>query len=364
MHLPTTLLTTAALTASLASAATIPELIQQNSASLGLSRGVAAIASNPQWGQPGTNTLFLPSDAAIAATTGLAQGDIGYVFTSKKALDWRLGSANEPVDVYLVINDDRGVKRFVWDDYTWGNVPNPDLHIRPGVGGDILAVKQFAADNGFLYILNRAVPDPQPPSTVLRGMGCSAFYTAAQSAGINLDGFKDVTLWAPTDAAMTAAQSRLSTLTKDQQQYVLYNHMTQGITYSSIFTPGVPLRGVLQGATLSIGRAGSESWTIGDANVSSPADAMTSAGVAHAITKVIFPATIPTGPVQLAVTPAGNATTTSTTTTSAVASASTTTSTASAKPSATVKVESSGGFALVVPGITAFLAAAAGLLFG
>jgi hypothetical protein len=68
-----------------AQAATIAELIQSRSSTLG--RAAAAIPQNPQWGQPGPYTLFVPTDAALAAAK-LPEGNLGKVLISG-ALDYK-----------------------------------------------------------------------------------------------------------------------------------------------------------------------------------------------------------------------------------------------------------------------------------
>ena len=68
-----------------AQAATIAELIQSRSSTLG--RAAAAIPQNPQWSQPGPFTLFVPTDAALAAAK-LSEGNLGKVLING-ALDYK-----------------------------------------------------------------------------------------------------------------------------------------------------------------------------------------------------------------------------------------------------------------------------------
>ena len=57
-----------------ANAATIAELIAERRSTM--SRAVAAIASNPEWSQPGAHTLFISTDAGFQGSN-LPTGSLG-----------------------------------------------------------------------------------------------------------------------------------------------------------------------------------------------------------------------------------------------------------------------------------------------
>ncbi len=78
-----------------AQAATIAELITARSATLG--RAAAAVSQNPQWAQPGPWSLFIASDAAIAASK-IAQGSLGQILVNK-AIDYNTA------DAYQILRD-------------------------------------------------------------------------------------------------------------------------------------------------------------------------------------------------------------------------------------------------------------------
>ncbi|KAJ3050898.1 hypothetical protein HK097_008109 [Rhizophlyctis rosea] len=346
-----------------ASAATIAELVTQNAATAG--KAAAAVASHPEWAQPGPHTLFIPTDAALS-TANLPEGDLGSIFITGKTIDYR-NTANG-TDVYLILNDDKGVKRAVWDDYTWGPVPNPELHVRTGTSSGI-AVSWLPADNGFLYILNTAIPDPAPPSVVGPRNNATTFFNLAKQAGIDgtIDNLKNVTIWAPSDEAFTAAQSQLASLTPDQLSYVLYSHITQQPTYSNLMFSG-PRTSIIQGQslTLTVGAGEGNSNIQGAPLPKSGADQITSVGVIQVIERVIVPASIPAGKPQLV---AGVSEAPSVTTTTASGSTTTTGtlrgSGGTQTPGGTqTNVGGSSGAEKVGPAVLAAAAVMAGAVFG
>ncbi|KAJ3043959.1 hypothetical protein HDV00_003486 [Rhizophlyctis rosea] len=343
-----------------ASAATIAELVTQN-ANIA-SKAAAAVSSHPEWAQAGRNTLFIPTDAALTAAN-LPAGDIGALFTSKKSIDYR--TTTNGSDVYLLLEDDKGVKRAIWDDYTWGPVAAPDLHVRTASAAGT-AVKWLPADNGFLYILNVALPDPAVPSVAAQTASqgnATTFFSLAKQAGIDtvIDGLKNVTIWAPSNAAFTAAQSRLASLSNDQLAYVLYYHITQKPTYSNLMSTSAQ-SGILQGTTLqlTVGAGEGNSNIQGARLPQTEADLIISSGVMQIVGSVIIPTTIPTGKPQLV---AGVQQAATTTTAGGSTQSQTASSTASGA-AATQTVASKSGVEKVVPGVMAAAAVVVGAALG
>ena len=78
-----------------AQGATIAELITARSATLG--KAAAAVSQNPEWAQPGTWTLFIASDAAIASSK-IPQGSLGKVLVNQ-AINYNTA------DAYQVLKD-------------------------------------------------------------------------------------------------------------------------------------------------------------------------------------------------------------------------------------------------------------------
>ncbi|KAJ3056469.1 hypothetical protein HK097_006788 [Rhizophlyctis rosea] len=344
--------------------ATLAELITQNAALVG-PRIAGAVATHPEWSAPGQNTLLVPTAQALAAAN--LGDDLGDLFTSVKAVDWRAGSANEPIDIYLILKDDKREKRVVWDDYGWGNPAKVELHIRFGSGSGV-AVRWFPADNGFLYIMDVAIP-PSTPTAQLLGSQASGYWGAVQSAGLadKFSAFRNVTFWTPTNAAWTAYAAQYRALSPSQQSWLLHYHITTPITYSYLM-PNGERPSIISGRSLPLQvLPGEGNSTIAGSRMGSPADNILAGGVAQFVQRVL----VPTGaipdvePVLVGGLEGGavaNATTTTTTTTTTVPITSAAPSVTAAAPSPAVKVSGAAevkaigfGFLTVLAGAVSYL---------
>jgi hypothetical protein len=90
---------------------------------------------------------------------------------------------------YEIFKDLDSPNMIVYDNYTPGTRPNPEIHCRFGTG-EALTVEQIQADNGWLYVLSVAVDVPKSPTVAityqgtLAGRGTTQFLSLIEKAGL------------------------------------------------------------------------------------------------------------------------------------------------------------------------------------
>ena len=94
---------------------------------------------------------------------------------------------------------------------------------------------------------------PISPVKVATAAGLSSLISSLGSAGLAsaVENAKDITIFAPTNAAFTAAGSLLKTLTAAQVSSALTYHVVKGVGYSSDLKNGQTLP-TLQGGTVKV----------------------------------------------------------------------------------------------------------------
>jgi uncharacterized surface protein with fasciclin (FAS1) repeats len=282
-------------------AQTVADLIRTRP---GLSRAWAAQANHPEWSGPGPVTVFLPTDAALAAAT-LPAGSLGSL-TVNQAINY-LTTVN-----YQILTDSGGVVRMVYDNYRGGQAV-PEIHCRFGTG-EALTLENLNATNGWLYTLNRAIEAPLPLSQNLqRNNGFTQFLASVDRAGMRaeLDAMRDITVLAFTDSATGIAQ--LANLTPAQLRVVILSHIVPAVRYSVALDTTIPMQTLNTGYSLRL-TIGTDSVQFNGASVYL-ADVMISNGVIHQITQVLIPTNLPPATFSSQTTSAQVTTTTTATTT-------------------------------------------------
>ncbi|KAJ3077807.1 Stabilin-2 [Quaeritorhiza haematococci] len=335
-----TVLIYAATSTTFVCAQTLAELVQNNPA---LSQVAAFVSQNPAWGTPGNKTLFVPRNQAGAGGPLPGGSRAGTILVADRAIDFR----NDPA--YQILTDAGGVARVVYDNYNRALSTPTEVHMRYGPG-EVLVTETARASNGVLYIMAGPIPDPQPCSAVLANIFGAAgehsqLLSLLGSAGLAqaIDSLQNVTIFAPTNAALANASSTLASLSPGQVAAVLQHHLVGSIVYSTALS-NRPLTTLLgQTAQLSVqpGANGEPASTVGGAPLAIPADSMCAGGVIQRINGVIVPSPIPSGPAPLA---GLNATATATATAAATAIA-----TATAPVTSTAATPTNGARATPTP---------------
>lgn len=266
--------------------ATIAELIAQRKDTMG--RADAAIASNPEWSQPGAYSLFISTDAGMQRAN-LPSNSLGSILVDKS-----ISFKTDPN--YQILKDLKSPNIMVYDNYKGGQ-DVPEIHCRFGTG-EVLAPQQIQADNGWLYIMDGPIFPPGPADVAIKsigerhGEGGSAFLELVQSLGMTayLDSFKDVTMWIPHDAAVRALNA--AQYTPEQLKSIIIYHITPNIQYSTAFNAGT-INSQLQGQTIAVA-VGADSLTLNGNTKVVVADTFSSSGVIHLIDRVLIPSQFPT----------------------------------------------------------------------
>jgi transforming growth factor-beta-induced protein len=134
--------------------------------------------------------------------------------------------------------------------------------------------------------LNAAVVSPPPgllsASATAQAAGLTSLVGALTAADLaaTVDGLKDVTIFAPTNAAFEAIASTTKTLSKEQLGNVLKYHVVPTVAFSKDLKDGQVIK-TLQGGSLTVMIMG-DKVMINGANVVK-ADVAISGGVVHVI---------------------------------------------------------------------------------
>jgi hypothetical protein len=346
---------TALALALLANSAQAATIVQELSQRPELSQVAAFAKDRPEWSAPGNNkTLIAPTNTAV--TKARADGFLpanhpGAFFLPNQGVDHR-----SELNYQILKTAETGL---LFDNY----VPQgpPEIHLRTSTNNG-LATGQVQCDDGWLYISDIAIePAVRPSIAAARGPPqATAFIELFKTANLvdALDGLKDVTIFAPTNAAVAAAQAQLANLSPNQLAAVLAAHIGNVTRFSTELNPGAwPT--LLDTYSLNL-TVGNEAHVISDAPFASPVDTSTSAGVIHVIGKVIIPPNL-----NLSTPLVKNSTSSSSAAPSATPSATT-----ASKPSSTTtttptaKVEStSGAIQSVGSYLSALAAGVLGLVF-
>ena len=137
-------------------------------------------------------------------------------------------------------------------------------------------------DGGVIHVIDKVLSIPSADSTTAVAAGLSSLASALTSASLvsTVDGLKDVTIFAPNNAAFQAIASTAATLTVAQLSNVLTYHVVAGtVGYSSLLS-NTTLKTVNgKSVTITVGRGG---VLVNGAKVVT-ADVLVANGVVHVI---------------------------------------------------------------------------------
>jgi len=213
---------------------------------------------------PGTYTLFAPTNNAFAMSTvnpGNVSGtsEILYYHVLGSIL---LSAAVNPIAIPhtlannpMYVNLGRRVGQVV-------DVLNgATLTVGSGVPGNSASTANIIqADiicgNGVIQVIDTVLPFPLPASQTALIANCNTFYQAINQSGLlaTIDGIANLTIFAPNDAAFTAAGIDLNTIDPTNLTNILTYHVVlsiPGVGYTTNLNNGEMLT-TLQGGMLTI----------------------------------------------------------------------------------------------------------------
>ncbi len=252
-----------------------------------LNNAAAAVANNPEWGTPGTKTLFVPADSANGPTTGAA----GSIFVNDRAINYQATTQ------YQNIWDAAGRIQINYDNYCPACNNVQEVRVRDGALNGIL-IDSFQATNGYVYVMNVAFPRQ---STLVETLAGRSNYSAFASlvAQLNLAdkiaSLPNATIFVPSNAALNAVASTLNTLTDAQKEAIIQNHIVPSNIYSTTLFNTVVQSYLGQSLTVAVGSV-EGSTTINGQSLLIPADNFITNGVVHFIGGVLVPSPVPSAP--------------------------------------------------------------------
>jgi hypothetical protein len=257
-----------------------------------LNRAAAAASANAAWGTPGNKTLFVPVDSSNPPQDSRA----GTLFLGNRGIDYRNTAQ------YQILTDDSGAASVVYDNYN-PQLTNPtEIHLRTGGTSDATVLDSIHADNGFIYVISKAIPNLASLNEVAQTAGLTSFLAALTQTGVleQVSALRNITILAPNNAAFAAAASTLQTLSTQQIAAVLQNHIFPGVVYSTGLQNNTQVRSVAgNNIPVSVNRESNGEFVarFGSTRVVIPADNLGNFGVIHIIDGILVPNPIPSGPV-------------------------------------------------------------------
>ena len=247
----------------------------------------------------GPFTVFAPTDAAFAAA-GINLADFDTDEENATLQDILLYHVYSGAVASSDVTDGLTVSMVNGDDATFTVATDGTVMI----GDATVTTADVQASNGVIHVIDKVLmPPPQPLGdipTVATGTGVhTALVAALTQAGLveTLQGAGPFTVFAPTDAAFTAAGIDLSELTTEAGLAtltdILLYHVVSGQVNASDVTDGLVAPAV-NGDNLTFA-VSNGTVTVNGANVTI-ADVATSNGVIHVIDTVLMPPADPVGP--------------------------------------------------------------------
>ncbi|KAI9683325.1 MAG: hypothetical protein M1829_005395 [Trizodia sp. TS-e1964] len=145
-------------------------------------------------------------------------------------------------------------------------------------------------NGGVVHIIDTVLTVPESIALTATAANLTALAGALTTANLvgQLQSLKDVTVFAPTNAAFAAVGSAVANLTIDQLVSILGYHVVQGtVGYSTLLTNGQTLKTV-QGGNVVITVAGNGDIYVDSAKVVLP-NVLVANGVVHVIDNVLNP---------------------------------------------------------------------------
>jgi len=145
-------------------------------------------------------------------------------------------------------------------------------------------------DGGYIHLIDTVLTPPASIATTAYNEGIQTLIQTLDRPGIDLldtvENLKDVTIFAPTDAAFDAAESTISGLNEDGVSSALTYHVAKGVGYGTDFLNGQVIPTV-NGKSLSITVTNGTVFVNGARIVKT--DLLTKNGVIHVIESVLIP---------------------------------------------------------------------------
>jgi len=160
-----------------------------------------------------------------------------------------------------------------------------------GLGATAQVVRpDIRFDGGYIHLIDTVLTPPASIADTANSEGIQTLVQTLDRPGIDLldtvEDLKDVTIFAPTDAAFDAAESTVSGLNEDGLRSALTYHVARGVGYSTDFLNGQVIPTV-NGKSLSVTVTNGTVYINGAKIVKS--DLLTRNGVIHAIDNILVP---------------------------------------------------------------------------
>jgi len=143
-------------------------------------------------------------------------------------------------------------------------------------------------NGGYIHLIDAVLTPPQTVAATAFGSGLTTLARTLNSTGLlsTVEGLKDVTIFAPTNAAFATAQSTIATLSEAQVKGALTYHVAKGVAFSTSLKNGQQVPTV-NGKPLVIKIDGDKVF-VNNAKVIKT-DILTKNGVVHVIDSVLVP---------------------------------------------------------------------------
>ncbi|OZJ06033.1 hypothetical protein BZG36_01123 [Bifiguratus adelaidae] len=266
-------------------------------------------------------TLFAPNNNALSALPSNVTGNQSYVdavlmyhvlpmAVNTSALP-TLSFPNTTLNDSRYVNLGNGVPQVISVNK---NVQNKNIALYDGAATQqqpiAVTVANIEASNGYIHIINGVLVPPQTPSVTAQAFNLSSFnaFVAAANATEALDTATGITIFAPSNQAISAANSTLSSLNQSQLSNVLQYHVIPNkVLYTTAFNTStstnyttlgggnvtVASAGITvmatDGTPLVVRAAANGTVIVNNSTVIIP-DILTSNGVMHVIDYVLIPA--------------------------------------------------------------------------
>lgn len=289
----------------------ITDLINNGSKFTLLKAALVRAGLDGTFGQPGTYTVFAPTDDAFrafgyvdVAAVNAAPVDLLKAVLQYHVLGTRVGSTDVPLGVNTVQNTLLPTGVVYITKVASGTATNAT---RLSVNGARVVQADGQANNGVVYAIDRVLIPPvfgniaatiQSIPLLLPTASFKLLQAAVTKAGIgsSLTGTTPLTVFAPTDAAFRAVgydSTTIANASVPALTSLLTYHVLNGRTYTPLITAGSSLS-TLQGGTITAGTSTMALTVTGKGNGTTPStiigpDVTATNGVVHIIDRLLLP---------------------------------------------------------------------------
>ncbi len=289
----------------------ITDLINNGSKFTLLKAALVRAGLDGTFSQPGTYTVFAPTDDAFkafgyvdVAAVNAAPVDLLKSVLQYHVLSTRMGSTDVPLAVNTAQNTLLPTGVVYISKVASGTATTAT---RLSVNGAHVVQADGQANNGVVYAIDRVLIPPifGNITATIQGIPLllpTASFKLLQAAvikadiGSSLTGTTPLTVFAPTDAAFKAVGYDSTTIAKTSAQdltSLLTYHVLNGRTYTPLITAGSSLS-TLQGGTITAGSSTTALTVTGKGNGTTPSniigpDVTATNGVVHVIDRLLLP---------------------------------------------------------------------------